>query len=214
MYDIAIGVVACLNADTRVDVAWAVETRGFGSRDHAEALMLTPGGGRVGSVMSGSLNDRLAELAGRDGRGRIVDLHVGEVDALVVGLSCGGDARCLLVPATELPAELWQRLVDRERVAEHQAEVRRGGGQLLQQGTEALVLLDGGDGRACLQQGAGEAAGPRPHFDDAVAGADVGKARDLAGDVEVQQEVLAERLPGGQAMGGEGFAERRQVFHV
>lgn len=116
MYDIAVSVAACLNAGTRVDVAWAVETRGFSSRDHTEALMLTPGGGRVGSVMSGSLNDQLADLAGREGRGRIVDLHVGDVDALVSGLSCGGDARCVLVPATALPAELWQRLADREPV--------------------------------------------------------------------------------------------------
>lgn len=116
MYDIAVSVVACLNAGTRVDVAWAVETRGFSSRDHTEALMITPGGGRVGSVLAGSLNDRLADLAGTQGRGRIVDLHVGDVDALVAGLSCGGDARCLLVPATELPAELWERLTEREPV--------------------------------------------------------------------------------------------------
>lgn len=116
MYDIAVSVVACLRAGTQVDVAWAVETHGFSSRDHTEALALTPGGGRVGSVLSGSLNDRLAGLAGAGGRGRIVDLHVGEVDALVAGLSCGGDARCLLVPATELPARLWERLGNREPV--------------------------------------------------------------------------------------------------
>lgn len=116
MYDIAISVAACLRAGTRVDVAWAVETHGFSARDHTEALMLTPGGGRVGSVMSGSLNDQLAGLAGTASRGRIVDLNVGDVDALVAGLSCGGDARCLLVPATELPEELWERLVRREPV--------------------------------------------------------------------------------------------------
>jgi xanthine dehydrogenase accessory factor len=116
MYDIAISVAACLRAGTRVDVAWAVETRGFSTRDHTEALMLTPGGGRVGSVMSGSLNDQLAGLARTASGGRIVDLQVGEVDALVAGLSCGGDARCLLVPAAELPAELWERLAAREPI--------------------------------------------------------------------------------------------------
>jgi xanthine dehydrogenase accessory factor len=116
MYDIAISVAACLRAGTRVDVAWAVETHGFSTRDHTEALMLTPGGGRVGSVLSGSLNDQLAGLAGTGSGGRIVDLHVGEVDALVAGLSCGGDARCLLVPATELPDRLWERLADREPI--------------------------------------------------------------------------------------------------
>ncbi len=116
MYDIAMSVAACLRAGTRVDVAWAVETHGFSSRDHTEALMVTPEGGRVGAVLSGSLNDRLAGLAGTQSVGRIVDLRVEEVDALVAGLSCGGDARCLLVPATELPAELWERLADREPI--------------------------------------------------------------------------------------------------
>ena len=116
MYDIAVSAVACLRAGTRVDVAWAVETHGFSARDHTEALMITPGGGRVGSVLSGSLNDQLAGLAGKEDGGRLVDLHVGEVDALVAGLSCGGDARCLLVPATELPERLWELLADREPV--------------------------------------------------------------------------------------------------
>jgi xanthine dehydrogenase accessory factor len=116
MYDIAMSVVACLRAGTRVDVAWAVETHGFSSRDHSEALMLTPGGGRVGAVMSGTLDDQLARLAGTASGGRIVDLRVEEVDALVAGLSCGGDARCLLVPAADLPAALWDRLAAREPV--------------------------------------------------------------------------------------------------
>jgi xanthine dehydrogenase accessory factor len=115
MYDIAMSVSACLRAGTRVDVAWAVETHGFSSRDRGEALALTPGGGRVGAVLSGSLDDRLAGLAPVEG-GRIVDLEVGEVDALVAGLACGGHARCLLVPAAELPGDLWDRLAAHEPV--------------------------------------------------------------------------------------------------
>lgn len=116
MYEIALTVAACLRAGTRVDVAWAVETQGFSSRDHSEALALTPGGGRVGSVLSGSLNDQLADLFGESATGRLVDLQVGELDASAAGLSCGGNARCLLVPATEMPAELWERLRGREPI--------------------------------------------------------------------------------------------------
>ena len=74
------------------------------------SLALTPGGGRTGSVLSGSLNDQLADAAGRSATARLVSLHVGEVDASLAGLSCGGDARCLLVPATDLPGELWDQL--------------------------------------------------------------------------------------------------------
>lgn len=116
MYDIALSVQACLRAGTQVDVAWPVETHGFSSKDPSEALAITPGGGRVGGVMSGALNDPIAKLVAEGGSGRCVELHVGELDALVAGLSCGGDARCLVVPAAQLPAPLWDRLRDREPV--------------------------------------------------------------------------------------------------
>jgi xanthine dehydrogenase accessory factor len=116
VYEIALSVAACLRSGTQVDVAWAIEAHGFGSYDRAEALAITPGGGRVGSLLSGSANAQLADLAARGGDGRSVELRVGEVDALAAGLSCGGDARCLLVPAGSLPPELWEQLRSREPV--------------------------------------------------------------------------------------------------
>ena len=116
MYEIALSVAACLRAGTRVDVAWVVESRGFSSRDHSEALAITPGGGRIGALLSGSVNDQLVELSAQAADGRLVDLHVGDIDALAAGLSCGGAARCLLVPAAALPGELWERLRSREPV--------------------------------------------------------------------------------------------------
>jgi xanthine dehydrogenase accessory factor len=116
VYDIALTVSACLRAGTRVDVAWAVETQGFSSQDHSEALALTPGGGRVGSVLAGSLNDQLADLFATSSTGRLVELRVDDLSAGLVGLSCGGTARCLLVPATDLPPELWEQLRRREPV--------------------------------------------------------------------------------------------------
>jgi xanthine dehydrogenase accessory factor len=116
MYDIASSVAAWLGSDTRVDVAWVVQTKGFSSRERAEALAITPGGGRVGVLMGGSLNDQVTELVGSGISRRVIDLDVGEGDALAAGLSCGGNARCLIVPATDLPSELWQRLRDREPV--------------------------------------------------------------------------------------------------
>jgi xanthine dehydrogenase accessory factor len=112
-----LSVAACLRAGTKVDVAWVVETEGFGSRDRDDALAITPGGGRVGSLLSGSIDEQLADLATRgSGGGRLVDITVGEVDALVAGLSCGGAARCLLVPAANLPPPLWDLLTAREAV--------------------------------------------------------------------------------------------------
>ena len=95
-------------------MAWVVDGTGFSHRDWGEGLAITPGGGRVGSLLSGSLNDQLADLATQGVSGRLVTLQVTDVDAQVSGLSCGGEARCLLVPADELPTELWERLRARE----------------------------------------------------------------------------------------------------
>jgi xanthine dehydrogenase accessory factor len=117
VYGIALSVEACLRAGTTVDVAWVVSTDDFAGRDPADAVGITPGGGRLGSLLSGALDGQLAEMAAPGiGAGRLVDLHVGEVDALVVGLPRGGDVRCLLVPAAELPAELWELLLGRAAV--------------------------------------------------------------------------------------------------
>ena len=117
MYEVALTVAACLQADTRVDIAWAVETDGFDSRDRSDAVALTPGGGRVGSLLSGALDGQLADVAARgSAAGRLVELSATDIEALAVDLACGGTARCLVVPADQLPADLWDRLLDREPV--------------------------------------------------------------------------------------------------
>ncbi len=116
MYEIALSVSACLRAGTRVDVAWVIETQGFSSRDKNEALAITPGGGRIGSLLSGSLNDQIADLSDQGVSGRMVDLQVGDLEAELAGLSCGGTARCLLMPAVDLPSELWEALRNRDPI--------------------------------------------------------------------------------------------------
>lgn len=116
VYEIAFSVARCLSAGTRVDVAWVVEARGFPTSGRAEALAITPGGGRIGSVLSGALNEQLADLVSGGISGRLVDIQVSEVDALVTGLPSGGEARCLLMQAADLPAGLWERLRHREPV--------------------------------------------------------------------------------------------------
>jgi xanthine dehydrogenase accessory factor len=116
MYDIVLSVVACLRAGTAVDVAWIVDADADDQRDPGGALAITPGGGRVGALLAGALDDQLADLAGRGSGGRIVDVTVGDVEALAAGLAHGGDVRSLLVPAAELPVELWELLADRAPV--------------------------------------------------------------------------------------------------
>jgi xanthine dehydrogenase accessory factor len=108
VYGIALSVAACLRAGTKVDVAWIVASDDFPDRDATDAIAITPGGGRVGSLLSGAITD--VPL----GPARLVDVTVTDVDALIAGLTHGGVARCLVVPATDLPEELWPKLLARE----------------------------------------------------------------------------------------------------
>ena len=116
MYDIALSVQACVRAGTRVEVGWVVRTQGVSSRDNTQALALTPGGGRIGRLLDGALDDKLADAAGRGASGRLLDLEVGELEASLAGLSCGGRAEVLLVDAATLPVHLWELLREREPV--------------------------------------------------------------------------------------------------
>src|ERR1044072_9162238 len=102
MYDIALGVDACLRAQTHVDVAWVVDAQGCGSKAVPEALGITPGGGRLGSVLSGAADAQLVDLAATGTRARLVQLTIGDADATLAGLTCGGDARFLLAAAPDL----------------------------------------------------------------------------------------------------------------
>lgn len=117
MYAIALSVAACLRARTRVDVAWIVDTHQVDAYDRTDAVAITPGGGRIGSLLSGALDGQLTDFASRQStNGRFLTLKISDVDALVAGLPNGGDARCILIPASELPAELWPLLIAREPV--------------------------------------------------------------------------------------------------
>jgi xanthine dehydrogenase accessory factor len=124
VYDVALTVEACLRAGTQVDVAWPVSAEGLGTPggappDPAGALALTPGGGRVGSLLGGALDSQLTVIVSAGVRRRLVDLAVSPVDALVAGLvGVGPDARvrCLVVPAQDMPSELWDLLRRREPV--------------------------------------------------------------------------------------------------
>ena len=112
----ALTVLACLRSGTRADVAWLVQADGLPVADWSDAVVFTPGGGRIGSMAGGALDGQLADRAGRWDAGRIVDIEVSEVEALIAGLPSTGSARCLLVPADTLPEALWELAVAREPI--------------------------------------------------------------------------------------------------
>jgi xanthine dehydrogenase accessory factor len=107
VYGITLAVAACLRSGTRADVAWLVDANGLPVADWSDAVVFTPGGGRIGSMAGGALDSRLAEFAGLWGSGRLIEVEVDEIDAVIAGLPSAGSARCLLVPADTLPGELW-----------------------------------------------------------------------------------------------------------
>jgi hypothetical protein len=49
MYDVALSSAACVRAGTRADVAWMISPTAS-----AEAVMITPGGGRLGQLAGGA----------------------------------------------------------------------------------------------------------------------------------------------------------------
>ena len=114
VYDVALTVRACLGAGTRVDVAWPVAAEGVDVGADS-AIALTPGGGRVGSLLDGALDGQLIEAAAA-GTSRLVDVELTQVDELVAGLPQGGLVRCLVMTAADMPEGLWDLLVAREPV--------------------------------------------------------------------------------------------------
>lgn len=108
MYEVALTVQACLGAGTHVDVAWVVESDLPSAS--TEAVAITPGGGRVGRLLSGALDAQVADLAASGRTNRLVSLSVSAVDALVAGLPSAGTARCLVVDGASLPDDLWELL--------------------------------------------------------------------------------------------------------
>jgi len=117
VYGVALSASACLRAGTRVDVAWIVDAPSYAGLDATEAVALTPGGGRIGSLLSGALDGALADQVSRQiDHGRLVQVEISEVDALVAGLPAPGTVQCVIVPATALPDELWPALRERRPV--------------------------------------------------------------------------------------------------
>lgn len=101
-------VTACLQAGTRADVVWLVDSEDLPVADWSDAIVLTPGGGKTGSLVAGALDGKLTDLVGLASQGRLVDVELTEVDAMISELPSSGSARALVFPAESLPAELWE----------------------------------------------------------------------------------------------------------
>lgn len=117
VYDIAMTVSACLQSGTRADVAWLIDSDGLPVSDPSSAVVFTPGGGKIGQLVGGALDGQLGDLVGRANVGRLLELEVSQVDALIAELPSAGSARCLLVPADTMPSGVWDLARERQPFA-------------------------------------------------------------------------------------------------
>ena len=115
MYGIALSAAACLRGGTRVDVAWSLdEVPGF---DPTDAVAITPGGGRLGSLLGGAIDSRLVELSLMETtEGRFVDVEVNEIEAAALKVEAGTTIRIFFAPGDTMPEELWGILLARDPV--------------------------------------------------------------------------------------------------
>ena len=114
MYDVALSVLSCLRAGTGVYVAWVVAESGDAAN---EAVAITPGGGRMGSLFDGALDHAITEaIPGLADDGGLVEVILGPVEALLTGLDEGAAITLAIVPGTALPLGLWEDIAERRPV--------------------------------------------------------------------------------------------------
>ena len=117
VFGIALSVAACLRGGTRVDVAWSLDPDLLPGFDPTDAVAITPGGGRLGSLLGGALDSRLVELSlvGAT-EGRIVTCQLDSIEAAALGVEPGLTIRVVFTPADALPEAVWGPLLEREPV--------------------------------------------------------------------------------------------------
>lgn len=114
MFEIAHTVQSCLRAGTVVHVAWLVGGAPF---DPSEAVALTPGGGRTGSLLAGAVDHVIADaLTAHHEPGGLVRIPVGPVEALLTGRPEGTELVIALASGSAFPHQLWEELAARRPV--------------------------------------------------------------------------------------------------
>ncbi|MGI9585116.1 MAG: XdhC family protein [Acidimicrobiia bacterium] len=142
MYDVALSVLACLRANTDVHVAWIVSAE---EDDGTQAIALTPGGGQIGTLLDGAINDAIIRnLPDIGDGGGIVTISLGPAEALMSGLPQGTELSIGIVPGTALPETIWTMFADREPVSIAFAldDRRLEGAELLDDGNVPAGIAD------------------------------------------------------------------------
>lgn len=115
MYDVALSVLACLRASTDVHVAWIASNE---VSDGTAAVALTPGGGQIGSLLDGALDDAITQALPTIGDlGRIMSVEIGPAESLITGLAQGTVLSIAVVPGAAIPEDTWETFAERKPVS-------------------------------------------------------------------------------------------------
>ncbi len=98
-------------------MAWCLTPEQVPRFDATDAVAVTPGGGRLGSLLDGAIDSRLVELSLLEAsEGRVVDIELNEIEAAAIGVEPGTALSLFFGPADTLPEDLWPLLLNRSPV--------------------------------------------------------------------------------------------------
>jgi xanthine dehydrogenase accessory factor len=102
-------------------VARVVTWHGFGGRRAGEALAVNAAGETAGALIGGRATNDVAaaarELLQSSRSAEVVDVALGDSEAVAAGLACGGTARVLVQRVATFPATVWAALAGRQPMA-------------------------------------------------------------------------------------------------
>lgn len=99
-------------------MAWCLTPEQVPQFDATDAVAITPGGGRLGSLLDGAIDSRLVELSLLEAtEGRVVDIELNEIEAMALGTTAKTNLAIFYGPANTLPEDLWPLLLERSPVA-------------------------------------------------------------------------------------------------
>jgi len=116
MYDIALSVAAFVRSKTRADIAWLISP--WAQANPNDAVVFTPGGGRLGSLFNGAFDTRFLDIATKKLEvGRIVECEVTPLESTLSGIPVGTHLKFAVAPAALFDFDLWNSFLEREKIA-------------------------------------------------------------------------------------------------
>jgi xanthine dehydrogenase accessory factor len=121
VFDISAAVLEWSRAGKRTVLARTVDVQGFSARWPQDGLAVSAADrAAVGHVLGGAAASALGPIVddalAHDRAAAVHELRVSDAEAGAAGLSCGGRARVLVQPASDIPHAAWEAMAERAAV--------------------------------------------------------------------------------------------------